>query len=111
MEKFKRLRNPESLGKVNQEDGKKSNMVFFRGGFAHSTQHHDGMVFNSDVVSVGSKDRPDKNGWYFSADFDWNLTKSAWGLAPNTKVLAELMFEYKKFSSHVQGNALANMPT
>lgn len=90
---------------------KKRNMVFFRGGFAHSAQHRNGLVFQSDVVPLGVQDRPDKNAWYFGAGFDWNLTDDVWGLAQRTSVLAELMFEYKQFSSHVQGNALANMPS
>lgn len=94
-----------------EKGGSKLNMVFFRGGFAHSSQHRDGLVFHSDVVPAGAQDRPDKNAWYFGAGFDWNLTRNAWGLAPKTNVLAELMLEYKQFSSHVQGNALANMPT
>lgn len=94
-----------------ETEGGKANMVFFRGGFAHSSQHRDGLVFHSDVVPAGAQDRPDKNAWYFGAGFDWNLTKNAWGMAPKTNVLAELMFEYKQFSSHVQGNALANIPT
>ncbi|MDV6341191.1 porin family protein [Nitrosomonas sp. Is24] len=110
-EKVGKVSQTASSAETNQEDQKKSNMVFFRGGFAHSSQHRDGMVFHSDVVSAGAQDRPDKNGWYFGAGFDWNLTKNAWDLAPRTNVLAELMFEYKEFSSHVQGNALANMPT
>ncbi|MCH9638126.1 MAG: porin family protein [Betaproteobacteria bacterium] len=89
----------------------KNNMVFFRGGFAHNTQHHNGLTFQSNVVPAGVQDRPDKNAWYFGAGFDWNLTDDAWGMAPKTSVLAELMFEYKEFSSKVQGNALANVPT
>ena len=89
----------------------KNNMVFFRGGFAHSSHHHNGLTFQSDVVTAGAQDRPDKNAWYFGAGFDFNLTDDAWGMAPKTSVLAELMFEYKEFSSHVQGNALANSPT
>ncbi len=89
----------------------KNNMVFFRGGFAHNLQHHNGLTFQSNVVPVGAQDRPDKNAWYFGAGFDWNLTNDFWGIAPKTSVLAELMFEYKEFSSHVQGNALANVPT
>lgn len=89
----------------------KNNMVFFRGGFAHSSQHRNGLVFQSDVVPLGAQDRPDKNAWYFGAGFDWNLTDDTWGMVPRTSVLAELMFEYKQFSSHVQGNALANMPS
>lgn len=92
-------------------EGSKGNMVFFRGGFAHSAQHRNGLVFQSDVVPAGAQDRPDKNAWYFGAGFDFNLTKNTWGMVPKTSVLAELMFEYKQFSSHVQGNALANMPT
>lgn len=110
-EKVGKIPQTASSAEANQEDQKKSNMVFFRGGFAHSSQHRDGLVFHSDVVPVGAQDRPDKNGWYFGAGFDWNLTRNAWDLAPKTNVLAELMFEYKEFSSHVQGNALANMPT
>lgn len=94
-----------------EQGGRKGNMVFFRGGFAHSAQHRDGLVFHSDVVPAGAQDRPDKNAWYFGAGFDWNLTRNAWGLAPKTSVLAELMIEYKQFSSHVQGNALANIPS
>ena len=57
-------------------------MVFFRGGFAHSSQHHNGLTFQSNVTPVGAQDRPDKNAWYFGAGFDWNLTKDAWGMAP-----------------------------
>lgn len=94
-----------------EKEGSKLNMVFFRGGFAHSSQHRNGLVFQSDVVPAGAQDRPDKNAWYFGAGFDWNLTRNAWGLAPKTNVLAELMLEYKQFGSHVQGNALANIPT
>ncbi|MGZ0018822.1 porin family protein [Nitrosomonas sp. wSCUT-2] len=94
-----------------EQEGSKANMVFFRGGFAHSSQHRDGLVFHSDVVPAGAQDRPDKNAWYFGAGFDWNLTKNTWGMVPKTQVLAEFMLEYKQFSSHVQGNALANMPT
>jgi len=96
---------------VTASERKKQNMVFFRGGFAHSAQHRNGLVFQSDVVPLGVQDRPDKNAWYFGAGFDWNLTDDVWGLAQRTNVLAELMFEYKQFSSHVQGNALANMPS
>lgn len=109
-QKIERIEHKESSVETNQE-GSKRNMVFFRGGFAHSSQHRNGLVFQSDVVPAGVQDQPDKNAWYFGAGFDWNLTRDAWGLAPKTSVLAELMIEYKEFSSHVKGNALANMPT
>lgn len=109
-QKIEHIQHKENSMASTQEVNK-GNMVFFRGGFAHSAQHRNGLVFQSDVVPAGAQDRPDKNAWYFGAGFDWNLTRDAWGLAPKTNVLAELMFEYKQFSSHVQGNALANMPT
>lgn len=109
-QKIERIQHKEHSVETNQE-GSKGNMVFFRGGFAHSSQHRNGLVFQSDVVPAGVQDQPDKNAWYFGAGFDWNLTRDAWGLAPKTGVLAELMIEYKEFSSHVKGNALANMPT
>ena len=109
-QKIERIQHKENSMEANQE-GSKGNRVFFRGGFAHSSQHRNGLVFQSDVVPAGAQDQPDKNAWYFGAGFDWNLTRDAWGLAPKTGVLAELMIEYKEFGSHVQGNALANMPT
>ncbi len=89
----------------------KNNMVFFRGGFAHHSHNNNGLTFQSGVVPVGAQDRPDKNAWYFGAGFDWNLTDDVWGLAPKTSLAAELMFEYKEFGSHIQGNALANTPS
>lgn len=89
----------------------KNNMVFFRGGFAHNVRNHNGLSYKSNVAPVGAQDLPDRDAWYFGAGFDFNLTNDAWGLAPKTSVLAELMFEYKQFSSHVQGNVLANEPT
>ncbi|WP_394807701.1 hypothetical protein [Nitrosomonas sp.] len=86
-------------------------MALSYGIFPHSSQHRNGMTFQSTVVSAGAQEQPDKNAWYVGAGFDFNLTKDAWGLAPKTNVFAELMFEYKQFGSHVQGNALANVPT
>ena len=40
-----------------EQGGRKGNMVFCRGGFAHSSQHRDGLVFHSDVVNAGAQDR------------------------------------------------------
>ena len=73
---------------------RKSHMLFFRGGFAHSDHSRNG------VSLTGT---PDKNAWYVGAGFDWGLTKDAWGLAPKTSVASELMFEYKELGQNVQG--------
>lgn len=89
----------------------KNNMVFFRGGFTHAMQRRNGSSIQSNVAPVGVQDTADKDGWYAGAGLDWNLTNDVWGLMPKTSVLAELMFEYKNFGDHVQGNALANKPT
>ena len=77
---------------------RKSHMLFFRGGFAHSDHSRNG------VSLTGT---PDKNAWYVGAGFDWGLTKDVWGLAPKTSVSSELMFEYKELGQNVQGNSLA----
>ncbi len=73
---------------------RKSHMLFFRGGFAHSDHSRNG------VSLTGT---PDKNAWYVGAGFDWGLTKDVWGLAPRTSVASELMFEYKELGQNVQG--------
>ena len=68
--------SPVAVAHVKERN--KNNMVFFRGGFAHNAQHHNGLTFQSNVVPVGAQDRPDKNAWYFGAGFDFNLTNDAW---------------------------------
>ena len=83
-QKIERIQHKENSMASTQE-GNKVNMVFFRGGFAHSAQHRNGLVFQSDVVPAGVQDRPDKNAWYFGAGFDWNLTRDEWGMAPKTE--------------------------
>lgn len=83
----------------------KNNMLFFRGGFAHSNDPRNGVSINSGGLG-GAGGMGDKDAWYIGAGFDWNLTKDAWGLAPKTQVVSELMFEYKEFGSNVRGNGL-----
>lgn len=90
---------------------KHDNAIFFRGGFASNDGKRDGVSIKSDVAPVGAQAQSDKDAWYIGAGFDFGLTDDVWGLVNNTEVLAELMFEYKEFGAHVQGNALANDPT
>lgn len=97
--------------KAKPQSVKHDNAIFFRGGFAHNDQARNGVSIQSDVAPVGAQDQSDLDAWYIGAGFDFGLTDDVWGLVPNTEVLAELMFEYKEFGSHVQGNALANNPT
>jgi TolA-binding protein len=87
------------------------NTIFFRGGFAHADEARNGVSIQSDVVPVGAQDQSDTDAWYIGAGFDFGLTDDVWGLMDNTQVLAELMFEYKEFGGHVQGNAIAQDPT
>jgi hypothetical protein len=84
--------------------------LFFRGGFAHMDQSRNGVSIQSDVMPLGAQDQSDTDAWYIGAGFDFGLTDDVWGLVDNTEVLAELMFEYKEFGGHVQGNGLANDP-
>lgn len=90
---------------------KYDNDLFFRGGFAHMDQSRNGVSIQSAVAPVGAQDQSDTDAWYIGAGFDFGLTDNVWGLVDKTEVLAELMFEYKEFGAHVQGNALANNPT
>jgi opacity protein-like surface antigen len=90
----------------------KDNMVFFRGGFAHSNKDRNGVSIASGVAPVGAQERADKDAWYMGAGFDFSVSDDLFGLAKGTgtEVMAELMFDYKEFGV-VQGNALANTPT
>lgn len=87
------------------------NTIFFRGGYAHMDQARNGVSIQSDVVPLGAQDQSDTDAWYIGAGFDFGLTDDVWGLLDNTQVLAELMFEYKEFGGHVQGNAIAQDPS
>ncbi|MDO9106568.1 MAG: porin family protein [Methylovulum sp.] len=78
----------------------KDNMVFFRGGYAHTDSLRGGTLDptapggNSGGVlngSIGSQD-----AWYFGAGFDWSLNDDLFGMMNGTEVLAELMFDYKE---------------
>lgn len=89
----------------------KNNEIFFRGGYARNDNTRNGVSIQSDVAPVIAQDRPDKDGWYIGAGFDFELTDNVWGLLDNTEVDAELMFEYKQFATDVKGNALATDPT
>ncbi|MEY4768214.1 MAG: hypothetical protein RL637_853 [Pseudomonadota bacterium] len=94
----------------------KDNMVFFRGGFAHSNVTRNGVSIASDVAGTNLNlglpgKQADKNAWYFGAGFDFSLDDNLFGLSDNTEVLAELMFEYKELGPKVEGNVLAQNPT
>ncbi|MCL7420303.1 MAG: porin family protein [Methylobacter sp.] len=92
----------------------KDNMVFFRGGYGRNDHKRDGVSIYSDVA--GSQlGLPGQNGdneaWYMGAGFDFSVNDNLFGLMDNTEVLAELMFDWKEFSSATQGNVLAQDPT
>ena len=89
----------------------KTRMLHFRGGVTHQMNQRHGSSIQSIVAPVGAQDQAGQDGWYVGAGIDWGLTRDMWGFMPRTTVFAELMFEYKQFGNHVQGNALANAPT
>lgn len=90
---------------LDKQAGRKSHLLFFRGGFAHADHSRNGVSILSSGAGTGGG-VSDKNAWYIGAGFDWSLTKDAWGLAPKTSVMSELMFEYKEYGSTVTGNSL-----
>jgi hypothetical protein len=86
-------------------------ILFFRGGFARSDQHRNGISLESRVAPVGAQEQADRNAWYVGAGFDFSLTPDVWGFLPRAEVIGELMFEYKQFGNGVPGNVFANEPT
>ncbi|MDV6345450.1 porin family protein [Nitrosomonas sp. Is37] len=104
------VREDRMIKKVEEQESKHHHMIFFRGGYAHNLQERNGASLQSNVVPIGAQDAGGNDGWYVGAGFDFSLTKDVWGFLPGTEVLAELMFEYKRFG-HSQGNALANAPS
>lgn len=92
----------------------KDNMVFFRGGYARNDHKRDGVSIYSDVAGsqLGFPGQVgDNEGWYIGAGFDFSVNDDLFGLMDNTEVLAELMFDWKEFSTATQGNVLAQDPT
>ncbi|MGR9085943.1 MAG: porin family protein [Gammaproteobacteria bacterium] len=92
----------------------RDNMVFFRGGYARNDHKRDGVSIYSDVA--GSQlglpgQNGDNEGWYMGAGFDFSINDNLFGLMDNTEVLAELMFDWKEYSTATQGNILAQDPT
>jgi opacity protein-like surface antigen len=76
----------------------KDNMVFFRGGYGHSNNDRNGVSINNTALGLPAQ-KADKDAWYFGAGFDFSVDDNLFGLAPNTEVLAELMFDYKEFGT------------
>ena len=91
----------------------KDNMVFFRGGYAHSDKDRGGTLDPTYVSGVGSNPDGllvgtinDKDAWYFGAGFDFSLDDNLWGLMDNTEVLAELGVNYTELATN-QNNGLS----
>ena len=81
----------------------KDNMVFFRGGFAHSNKDRNGVSINNTALAIPAG-VADKDAWYMGAGFDFSVSDDLFGLSKGTEVLAELMFDYKEFGT-VLGSA------
>jgi opacity protein-like surface antigen len=92
------------------------NMIFFRGGYARNDTKRDDLLtgnqFGGDTIpalaGVLGGNKSNKDGWYIGAGFDFGLTDDVWGLMGDTEVDAELMFEWKSFSSK-KFNAVATV--
>lgn len=91
-----------SVKSAPKEKKNKDNMVFFRGGYAHSNQKRGGSGTGTDTdLLVGTNaNRADKDAWYFGAGFDFSVNDDLFGLMDKTEVLAELNTEYKQYSAN-----------
>ncbi len=100
--------------RYSNEGGQGGHMVFFRGGYARMSSDRAGEGLPDAFGLLGKNDG--QNGWYVGAGFDFSLTPNFFGLGQTvgsfspggtdlvtdflnrTEVLAELMFEYKRFA-------------
>jgi len=107
---------------VHQSSGDNGNMVFFRTGYAGNDMSRRGEILTDTAGGLGiaTQSNGSKDGWYFGAGFDFNLSEDAFGFSDSTEILAELMFEYKEFDRQNQAlnplltlvnTAVANVPT
>lgn len=85
--------------------GKKSNMVFFRGGYPRMEHSRSGELLaggtTGGVAGTGLNAHGNDNGdgWYVGAGFDFNLSDNLFGLTDQAELDAELMFDYKHLGS------------
>lgn len=75
----------------------KNHQVFFRGGFAGQDHHRFGVSIPKEGNDLGLTQPGDDDAFYIGAGFDYSITDDLFGLARNTELLAEVMFEYKDF--------------
>jgi hypothetical protein len=88
----------------NKPEHPKDNMVFFRGAYARNDQRPIATTSNLSgngclIAGAVGCTSSDKDGWAFGAGFDFSLDDNLFGLAKNTEVLAELMFDYNEFGT------------
>jgi len=93
----------------------KDNMVFFRGGYAHTDSLRGGTL---DPTAAGGNSGGALNGaignqdaWYFGAGFDWSLNNDLFGMMNGTEVLAELMFDYKELGDRAPNGIVPGVNT
>jgi hypothetical protein len=91
----------------------KDNMMFFRGGYARSTDSNRGGTIPNILGALGSTSttysnaQASQDAWYFGAGFDFSLNKDLFGLMSGTEVLAELMFDYKEFARNMPNSPVS----
>jgi opacity protein-like surface antigen len=74
------------------------NMIFFRGGYARNdVKRNDILTGNQVANNILGAGVTNQDGYYIGAGFDFGLTDDVWGLAKNTDIMAELMFDYRSF--------------
>ncbi len=99
----------DRIGRVEREIAKKKNMVFFRGGYADMDNDRSGQVFsdlfgfNINAANTPTTFNDGDDGWYVGAGIEHSVTEDLFGLYPATEVLAEIMFEWKRWQSKTGG--------
>jgi len=96
-----RIAKLESAEAVRSTAVDNGNMVFFRSGFSNED------VARTDILTGTGNSR---DGWYFGAGLDLNVSDDLFGFSDDTEFLAEIMFDYKEFGTAPLASAVGGGP-
>lgn len=103
----RRLENTQAS--LNQQDSvekpEKKHMVFFRGGYPDMVNSRSNQAY-TDLYAKDNGYRPqnkERDGVYFGAGVDLNISDNFFGLLDDTQFMTEIMFNWNRWDSHQGG--------
>lgn len=85
----------------------KKNMIFFRGGYPDmvNTRSNQGFtdMYAKDNKNAYGPQNKERDGVYLGAGVDLSVSENLFGMMDGTEVMAEFMFDWKRWDSHQGG--------